>query len=162
LAVRLDGTNDRYPRDAAVLEELARQLSAVGLEVAAEPMPKAEFFPRIISGESELHVFGWAADSGDAGEVLEAMAHSRAVERLGSSNTAGLADPELDALIVAARGARSVQERLWRLRDAGKALAAHRAYLPLYVVEEGLLMADGIEWEPPVSMALEPARMKPR
>lgn len=160
LAVRLDGTNNRYVNDREILAELARQLAEVGVRVEVHAQDKAEFFRRRAAGELNLHMLGWACQTGEAGEVLDPLFHSRQ-PGLGSENHYGLADPELDRLIDAANSSDSVPERLTYVRAALARLAALRPILPLVVQPEAVAMSRSIRWDPPMNYAFRLESLRP-
>jgi peptide/nickel transport system substrate-binding protein len=161
LAVRLDGPSNRYVSDVAILDELARQLREVGLQVTVNAMEKSEFFPLIEAGRSDVHLLGYACESGDAGDVLGAILHSPRGGALGSLNSVGLADPSLDRLIDEADEARTSAERAELLRRAIGRAAELRAALPLVVQTEAVLLSRRLAWDPPLNMALVAEDLRP-
>jgi peptide/nickel transport system substrate-binding protein len=158
LELRLDGPNNRYVNDVAILEELARQLRLAGMRVSVHAMDKQPFFALLDGAGSQAHLFGWACESGDAGNVLDAVFHSKG-EGIGSSNFAGLADPELDRLIGAANAATTLTERTALLQSAVARVAELRPVIPLVVQAEALLLSRRIHWEPSVNLALRVAEI---
>ncbi len=160
LDVRLDGPRNRYVNDTQILAEVARQLGAVGVRVAVDAMDKTAFYDLIDSGRSSFYLLGWACESGDAGDALDSMMHSRTGTSLGTFNTFGLADPELDALIEASNRSLDMADRALRLQAALRRVAALRPVLPLVVQTEAVVLSRRIDWRPPVNLALEPAAMK--
>jgi peptide/nickel transport system substrate-binding protein len=152
LAVRLDGTYNRYVNDRAVLTELARQLLEVGVRAEVHAQDKREFFARRREGQLNLHLLGWACQTGEAGEMLDPLFHSPR-SGLGGENHYGLADPELDRLIDAANSSDSLPERLAHIRAALRRLSELRTVLPLVVQPEAVAVRRGIRWEPPMNYA---------
>ena len=161
LSVRLDGTNDRYVRDEAVLAEVARQLALVGVNVTVRAMSKRDFFPLVDAGRSGFFLLGWSCDSGHAGDVLEALFHSPTGGALGAQNAHGLADAELDALVDAASRERDMPTRARRLAEALARVAALRPALPLHIQTESIALRDEVDWVPPPSMALRLHDLRP-
>lgn len=162
LVVRLDGPNNRYTNDQEILAEIARQLALVGVRVEVAAQDKLRFFARRNAGELGFYLVGWACQSGEAGEALDSLFHSRAAG-LGNENFLGLADPELDRLIDAANASDTLAERLNHVRAAMARLAALRPILPLVVQPEAVAMSRRVSWAPPMNYAfrlesLSPAR----
>jgi len=151
-STRLDGTNNRYVNDRAILDEIARQLGEVGVSVEVHAQDKAEFFARRREGRLNLHLLGWACQTGEAGEMLDPLFHSRR-PGLGGENHYGLADRELDRLIDAANSSDSLAERLAHVRGALSRLAALRPVLPLVVQPEAVAARRSIRWDPPMNYA---------
>jgi peptide/nickel transport system substrate-binding protein len=160
-AVRLDGPNNRYVNDEAILREVARQLREVGIRVDVNALDKREYFPLAFAGRSKFHLLGWECQSGEAGQALDAVAHSRSGPLLGSANTTGLSDPVLDRLIEDSNRALDLKDRTAALQKAMARLAETRAIVPLLVQAEAVAVSRAVEWEPPLGYALRVADMRP-
>jgi peptide/nickel transport system substrate-binding protein len=160
--LRLDGPNNRYVNDTRVLDELARQLREVGFAVEVNALPKEAFFRLIESDESPVHLLGFSCESGDAGDLLNSVLHSRTGGPLGSFNTVGLSDAELDRRIEQADSARDLGERIALLQAALSHAAALRVALPLHVQTEAVLVSTRLRWQQPHSMALRGEHFAPR
>lgn len=156
----LDGTHNRYPRDRELLAAVGAQLAQAGIRVRANPLDKHEFFARVDAGGSSFHLLGFAAEAGDAGDALDQLAYSPG-GRLGAINSAGLRDMELDRLIDAANNSTSPGARRSGLKRALGRLAALRAYLPLVVPNDAVLVSRRVAWDPPLDFRLRPADMRP-
>lgn len=154
LALRLDGPNNRYVNDVEILAEVARQLALVGVKVEVNATDKAEFYRLLAGGESAFHMLGWSCESGEAGDVLDAAFRSSPQGMLGSDNSIGLQDAELDRLIDASNASSSVPERTRLLQAAVARVARLRVALPLALQAETIAMSRSIRWEPPVNSAL--------
>ena len=160
--MRLDGPFNRYVNDRQILEEVARQLGLVGIRARVNALDKLAFFSLIDNGRSDFHLLGWACETGDAGDALDSVLHSPAAGTLGSFNTVGLADRELDALIEEANRSSGMAERTTRLQAALARVAALRPVVPLMVQAETLVLSPRIAWDPPYTMALQPADVRLR
>ena len=161
LEVRLDGPRNRYVNDIAVVQEIARQLQRIGVRVVANTLDKRDFFALIAGGGSSMHLVGYSCESGDAGDILGSFLHSPTGTALGSLNSTGIADPELDRLMDEADRARADAERAVRLRRAAARAGALRAALPLVVQTETVVLSRRLAWEPPFNMALAPEDVRP-
>jgi peptide/nickel transport system substrate-binding protein len=161
LDIRLDGPGNRYVNGVAIMQELARQLGEVGVRATVNAVDKREFFPLIDAGRSDLHLLGYACESGDAGDVLGALLHSATGGPLGSLNSLGLSDRLLDERIDAADRARTDTERARRLRLAVARAAELRAALPLVVQTEAVVLSRRLVWEAPLNMAIAPEDIRP-
>jgi len=90
------------PRPAAVALELKGQLADVGLDVIDDPAPNADaYYARLVSGDYDLVLGGWIADTGNPAEFLHSVLHSRMVPTPEQSaatacNMARVRDDELD------------------------------------------------------------------
>lgn len=161
LRIRLDGPVNRYVNDREVLVEVSRQLSEIGIVAKVNALEKTAFFQLVDSGSSDLHLLGFACHSGDAGEILEALLHSPGAGHLGSYNSIGLADPELDRLIDGSNRALRVKERAELLQAAIARVSELHCLLPLVIQTDSVIVRRNIAWEPPLTMALRPWEMKP-
>jgi len=159
--LRLDGPRDRYTGDAALLDEVARQLGEVGLEVRVNALDKSEFFPLIESGGSDFYLLGWLCESGAADDVLGSLLHSPVPGGLGAYNTLGLADRALDALVDAAGQASDPAARGALLRRAVARAQSLRVTLPLVQPPQAVLLSTRVAWDPPVHMVLRPEHLRP-
>jgi peptide/nickel transport system substrate-binding protein len=159
LSLRLDGTDNRYVNDGAILAEVARQLGEVGIRVEVRAQDKAAVLPALLAGRSSFHMMGWACESGEAGDALDALLHSPDAGQLGSLNTSGLADPGLDRLIDESHRSRSRAVRTARLQEALAWVARQRPVVPLVVPTEAVAFSPRLRWDPPVNLALRVAEM---
>lgn len=161
LDLRLDGPNNRYVNDTAILAEVARQLGEAGVRVQVNALDKAEFFALTAAGRSAFWLVGWSCEAGDAGDVLDSLAHSRDGGGYGDGNEVALADRLLDGLIEKANASRDAGTRSERLQAAMARLTALRAYLPLHVQHESVMISRRVAWDPPLLVNLAPADMRP-
>lgn len=161
LDLRLDGTNNRYPKDVELLAEVARQLGAAGIRVSVNVLDKRAFFPLIDSGVSRFHLLGYACEAGDAGDALDQLAHSPLGDSLGGFNSGALRDKELDGLIDAGNGSATSPERTRDLQDALQRLSELNVYVPLVIPDEVMVVSRRIAWDPPLDFALRPSDMRP-
>jgi peptide/nickel transport system substrate-binding protein len=160
LEVALDGTNNRYPRDRELLAAVSAQLAEAGIRVRQNALDKRDFFALVDAGRSSFHLLGFASEAGDAGDALDQLAYSPG-DRLGAINSAGLRDAELDRLIDAANNSTSPLHRAQSLRRALGRLNTLRAYVPLVVPNEAVLVGGRVAWEPPLDLGLRPADVRP-
>jgi peptide/nickel transport system substrate-binding protein len=159
LEVDLYGSNNRYVNDVLVLKDIGRQLGLAGIRARVNALDKGAFFPLISAGRTRMHLVGWSSEAGDAGDALDALAHSKREGGLGAENDVDLADPDLDALIESANATLNGRERVARLQRAMRRLVQLRVYLPLYVQPESALVSTRIAWDPAPSLAFVPAEM---
>ncbi len=162
LEVRLDGPSNRYVRDVETLHELKRQLDVAGFSISLNILAKPAYYALVDSGQSDVNLIGWACATGEAGDVLDGFLHSKQGEVLGSDNTMGLADGELDSLIETANAAATLEERTVLLQNALDRVAALRPIIPLLVQPEALAISKRVLWDHPPNYALRLEDMRPR
>jgi len=159
--LRLDGTNNRYSGDAALLAEVARQLAQVGLNVRVQALDKSRFFPLVEAGRSDFYLLGWLCESGSASDVLGSLLHSRQANGLGAYNTLGLADPELDRLAEAADVSTRAEERTLLLKRALRRAHGWRVVLPLVQPYQAAVISRRLAWDVPEQLSLRAEHMRP-
>lgn len=159
LAIRLDGTHNRYPNDRAILHEVARQLALIGVRVEVNALDKRDFYAGL--AESSFHLLGWACESGDAGDALDTLLHSPTAGLLGSANTTRTSDPTLDSLIDAGNRSAAGAERTAHLQAALARAAELRPVIPLVVPTEAAAVSSRIRWETPWNLALRIEDLRP-
>ena len=152
--VVLDAPNDRYLEDAALAKEAARQMELAGFRVSVRTRSKAEYFPFLETGASQLYLFSWACDTLEANDALDGAFRSPVRGRPPNQNHQGLADAELDRLIDDAASASEIGERIRYLRAAMERLHAIRAAAFLVVMPETIAYSNRISWTPPPTLVL--------
>jgi peptide/nickel transport system substrate-binding protein len=96
--------NDRFPNDSRICEAVAQQFSRIGLKITVASYPSAVFFSRRARREFGLTMAGWGSLTGEASYFFGAVIHTADREKnLGSINTNGISDAEIDPLIQRAR-----------------------------------------------------------
>jgi ABC-type transport system substrate-binding protein len=107
-------SDDEAERLAASLQS---DLAAVGVRVHIVPLSYATFATAIASSHGPaFSKIGWVADFPDPTTFLDAKFHSRSISDESSSNDSFYANPELDALLDAARAEpeRAKRDELYR------------------------------------------------
>lgn len=161
LSIRLDGPNNRYSRDGELLREVARQLGEVGVQVEVAAVDKAQFFGLLSARGSVFHLLGWAFETGDAKDFLAQFFHTPKGGVLGTENTTGVADPELDRLVDGANATLNPKVRADLLRAAVRRVAQLRCVVPLVIQPEAVAMSQRLSWEPRLNFALQLADLRP-
>ncbi len=163
LRVTLDGPRDWYVEDAAIMAEVARQLATVGIRVEVNALPKRDWIPRLQSGRSRFYLYGWACETRDAGDALDALIHSPTPEGLGLNNYQGVSDAVLDGLIDQANLVPPGKPRNAIFATALARVAELHAIVPLEIQPESVAMRDTLSWTPPLNFGLrllETARLE--
>ncbi len=130
---------DANPRLAAITEFVRQAWTELGMTVGVLEVPVTELAPKLREGDYTAAVIDIA--EGLEPDLYPLLASSQV--RAGGSNLAGFQDPQLDALLEAARkpGADEDRTKAWKaLLDA---LAAKRPLLPLAWIDE-VMLARGL------------------
>ncbi len=120
---------------------------AVGVELEVVAQPDAAFFAGV--RESALWMSRRGSVTGDAAEFLESVVHTPdPARRLGGDNYGGHSDRELDHGIEAAAQVASEAERLQLLQLLVAGFTRSRAWIPLYVDQDGYALDRRLAWQP--------------
>jgi peptide/nickel transport system substrate-binding protein len=128
-------------------EELARELSRVGVRVTPTVVPMPEFFRRWTTQTWPLVLVGWAYANGDASSGLPALLHSPR-GGAGLLNRWGYASPRLDDLIERSERAAEPGARASLLAAAGAVVNEDLPVLPLATREALYAVRAGVVWSP--------------
>lgn len=129
--------------------ELALQLSALGLQVAARSWPWPELYPRLQARQIQLYHGGVAATTGDASDVLQTFLHSPDPARgYGTTNSSGFSDAQVDALVEQAGSTTDLAKRRQLLQEALRRAREQRFLLPLLVPEDLYGLRRDLAWVP--------------
>jgi peptide/nickel transport system substrate-binding protein len=144
--------------DAAAL--LREEWRAVGVELELVAQPDADFFAGV--REAALWMSRRGSVTGDAAEFLESVAHTPDPDRrLGGDNYGGHSDPDLDLGIEAAALVASEAERLLMLQQLVNRFTRSRAWIPLYVDQDGYAMDRRLSWKPRADSYIRFAEISP-
>lgn len=137
-------TQDRLPSDRQVGTTIAQMLAQIGLEVQANPLPAAVFFPARTRAEFSMSMVGWGTLTGEAHYTLSSLAHSNDKEkRLGAFNILGYKNPEMDKVIQDAGVEMDEGKRSALLQKASELLLQDRQRLPIVSVGSAWAMQKG-------------------
>jgi len=126
----------------AAAEEVVRDWSAIGLKAKHVALPPGEFVrERVGVGGFQVAVVDIAV--GLDPDLYPLLASSQTVS--GGSNVAGLQDPVLDALLVAARSPGTTDQRRAAYRALQVRLAKGRYLLPLAFPDEVVVVRNTLE-----------------
>ena len=131
--IGMDCPNNRYMADASVCQAVAGMLSRIGVKVALQTMPKAQFFPKLFQRKSSFWMFGWIPTTYDAEHILiNTMATRDPASNRGAFNHGGYSNPQVDALISKAQVEFDPARRREFIAEALKLHATDVGHIPLY------------------------------
>ncbi len=113
---------------------LQAELAKIGVDMDINAQPGATFFPAGRAGEHGLFFVSWWSGTGDAVDLLDALAHS---SQTGRGNWAHFSDPEVDEWIDNAKIELDPEKRAEYLKNVQEVLAEE---LPYAVIYEGSLV----------------------
>ncbi len=128
-------TNDRLPGDRQVGTSIAQMLARIGIEVNANAVPGAVFFPARTRAEFSLAMSGWGTLTGEANYTLSSVVHSNdPAKKLGAFNVLGYKSEAIDKLIEDAAIELDEAKRNDLLAQANAIVAKDRPRLPIVAV----------------------------
>ena len=98
----LDTPNNRWVNDENVCKALASMWAKIGVKVSVNSMPRAQYFPKVLSFDTSTGLVGWGASTFDALYPLQCLSATFDPKGgNGISNIGRISDPKLDSLIKA-------------------------------------------------------------
>ena len=150
--IKLTGPNDRYVRDAQIVEAIAKQLAKVGIEVEIDTKPKAIYWPEVDTHMLDFYLIGWFDGAYDFARSFAKLLHSVDVEKgYGGTNGADYFDPTLDKLLEESVVIVDPEVRANKIRLLSRmAMDEKIAIIPLHYQEDSYVVykGRGIEFTP--------------
>ncbi len=133
--------------DQSLAREIAAQAAAVGIHIRIVALPSVAFYQRQDLGQDPLCLFRWAAATGDASDILDAVIHTRR-DGYGGSNFFHYSNPKLDREIEALNRTLNASERSERIANAMSLLREDVPVLPLFVPHALYAVRPEVDWMP--------------
>ncbi len=128
-------------------ELLRRQWAQAGITLRIRRQPDESAARLLDQGAFDLAIQGYGCTSGDAGELLSFALRSPGAGG-GAGNIAGYANPEVDRLADLGLRQLDPRDRLQTVQRALRQAAADRPYLPLYSMDDVVVVAATLRWRP--------------
>jgi peptide/nickel transport system substrate-binding protein len=155
------------PSGVKVAEGIAGDLAEVGIQAEVRPLSATSFYATDVGDPNSVAANGyglvlatWTADFPTPASFLSPLVDSRSIRAVGNTNYARLADPEIDALVDAARSAGN--PAAWR--EVAGAVDARSVYVPLAETRIQLLagqrLRNGVVMQPYSSYDLATAGVR--
>jgi len=132
----------------------------LGLEVSVRQIPSDVYFYRLDEEVDNLFDYGWIADYPDPENVLDVLFHTGM-----ANNTGNYSNPQVDAILEAARTEQDVEQRLALYRGAQEILLDDAAAIPLWYGRTYVLVkpyVSGYDITPQGLPTLEQVQLEPR
>jgi peptide/nickel transport system substrate-binding protein len=127
----LDCPNDRYVNDEQVCQAVTAMLNQVGFNVSLNLMPRARYFPKLWERDTSMFMMGFNSPYFDGMYALETLHMTRA-DPEGIFNYSLYSNPEIDAIIRAARDETDLAKRAELMKAAWRRVTEELIYIPLY------------------------------
>ncbi len=96
----LDTPNNRWVNDESIGKALAAMWAKIGVKVNVNSIPRASYFPKVLTYDTSACMVGWATATKDALYAIQSLAGTYDKDKgNGLSNIGKVSDPELDLLI---------------------------------------------------------------
>ena len=132
-AFTLDCPNNRWVNDENVCKALASMWTKAGFKVNVNTMPRAQYFPKVLSFDTSAGMVGWGASTFDALYSLQSLSATfDAKGGNGISNIGRLSNPEMDRLIKAIGAEENAEKRNALIGEALMVEKKEVLHIPLY------------------------------
>jgi peptide/nickel transport system substrate-binding protein len=130
----LNGPNDRYVNDDAILQTVAAMWARIGINAKVEAQPMAVFFPRVRQRQTSAHLLGLAPSTSEASAYFRAMVATFDEKRgMGALNHGRYSNQQLNASLERALFQLLDTDELQRsLFEAASIAMREQAVIPLH------------------------------
>ena len=120
-------------------------LDNLGVEVQIQQVETATFYSELDRGLYQMFNIGWIADYPDPENFLDLLFHSRSLQ-----NNTGYSNPDVDAILEAARVESDLDERIRLYRQAETVIVQDAPWLPLFFGQANELVKPYVQgYTPP-------------
>jgi peptide/nickel transport system substrate-binding protein len=130
--VTLDCPNNRYVNDEKICQALAAMWAQIGINVAVNAMPRANYFPKLEKLDTSLYILGWGGGATDAIFTLQPVLATYSGKGDGDYNYGRYANPKQDKWTAKVKVNMNPEQRLTEIRQALAAQAEAINHLPLH------------------------------
>lgn len=129
----LDCPNNRWLNDEATCKALASQWGRIGLKVDVNTMPRAKYFPKVLSFDTSAGLVAWGVPTFDAFYAVQSLSASfNPKTGDGISNIGRASSPELDAALQKAAKEEDPAARTALLSEALRIERREMLHIPLH------------------------------
>lgn len=130
-SIQLDCPNDRYVNDEEICQAAVGMFAQIGITVNLSALPRAQHFPLIANGETDLYLLGWGVPTYDAEYIFNFLYHTRNDGR-GSWNGTGFSNAGMDDMIVSLSSETDLEVRDGTIADLFAMAEEELIYLPVH------------------------------
>jgi peptide/nickel transport system substrate-binding protein len=130
--VTLDCPNNRYVNDEKICQALAAMWAQIGIKVAVNAMPRANYFPKLEKLDTSLYMLGWGGGATDAIFTLQPVLATYTGKGDGDYNYGRYSNPKVDEWTAKVKVDMDPAQRLAEIRQALAAQAEAINHLPLH------------------------------
>ena len=142
----IDTPNNRWVNDEAIVKALASMWAKIGLKVTVNSMPRAQYFPKVLSFDTSACLVGWGSTTLDAYRPLQSLSATYdAATGDGISNVGRASNAELDALLKRLAVSEDVKEREGLAREALAVEKREVLHIPLLEPQISWVMKKSVD-----------------
>ena len=142
----IDTPNNRWVNDEAIVKALASMWAKIGLKVTVNSMPRAQYFPKVLSFDTSACLVGWGSTTLDAYRPLQSLSATfDAATGDGISNVGRASNAELDALLKRLAVSEDVKEREGLAREAQAVEKREVLHIPLLEPQISWVMKKSVD-----------------
>ena len=130
--VTLDCPNNRYVNDEKICQALAAMWAQIGIKIAVNAMPRANYFPKLEKLDTSLYMLGWGGGATDAIFILQPVLATWTGKGDGDYNYGRYSNPKQDEWTAKVKVDMNPETRLAEIRQALAAQAEAINHLPLH------------------------------
>ena len=117
----LDTPNNRWVNDENLCKALASMWAKIGIDVNVRSMPRAQYFPKVLSFDSSAGLVGWGSTTLDAYQLLQSLVATFDNQSgAGISNIGRISNEKADEIIKTLAIAEDPQKRILLAREVLK------------------------------------------
>lgn len=143
-SITLDCPNDQYVNDERVCLAITTMLNQVGIRVKLNAQTKALHFDKMLSGNSDFYLFGWAGiPTIDAYNFLSTVMHSPK-GNLGTWNPKGYSNARVDELTTLVQSENDPAKRQQYISEALRIHKEEVGHIPVHTQALAWALRDGV------------------
>ncbi|MDO5531801.1 ABC transporter substrate-binding protein [Sutterella sp.] len=129
----LDCPNNRWQNDEATCKALASQWARIGLKVEVNTMPRAKYFPKVLSFDTSAGLVGWGCPTFDALYSLQSLSATfNKATGDGISNIGRVSVPAMDEALNKVRAEEDPVKRTALLTEALRVERENVMHIPVH------------------------------
>ncbi len=137
--------NNRWLNDESTCKAVASQWGRIGLKVTVNSMPRAQFFPKVLTFDSSAGLVGWATPTLDSLYSLMSLSVTfDAKSGNGISNIGRASNARVDELVAAAADEEDAAKRTAMLTEALRVERENFLHIPLHELRIAWAMSEKV------------------
>lgn len=141
----LDCPNNRWTNDEATCKALASQWGRIGVKVEVNTMPRAKYFPKVLSFDTSAGLVGWGAPTFDALYALQSLSatfNPKTGDGIANIGRASL--PAMDEALKKIRAEENPEKRNALLGEALRIERENYLHIPVHELMIAWAMRDKV------------------